>query len=134
MQDDSDDIIVTLLWLGGLVLFDHLYKLPISLYRTFVIEERHGFNKQTLATFVTDLLKELMLTALIGGPVIAALIKVIIWGGTHFYLYVYALLLVVQLTMLLLYPSLIAPLFNKFTPLEDGPLRTDIQALADSLQ
>jgi STE24 endopeptidase len=115
-----------------LVSFEHVYHLPLELYRTFVIEQRHGFNKQTISTFVADELKQAALLVVIGGPVLAVVIKVIVWGGEHFYLYVYAVVLVLQVVMVVLYPTLIAPLFNTFTPLEEGPLKTAIQNLAES--
>jgi STE24 endopeptidase len=131
-QPDSDDITTSLLWTGLLITFDHLYHLPLELYRIFVIEERHGFNKQTIGMFVADELKQAFLLVVIGGPILALVIKVILWGGEHFYVYVYAVVFVVQVVMVVLYPTLIAPLFNKFTPLENGDLKAAIERLAES--
>ena len=118
--------------MGMLMLIDPIFKLPASLYKTFVIEQRHGFNKQTLPLFFKDLLLQLLLTAAIGAPVVAAAIEVIIWGGEHFYAYLFLLVLVIQLVLVLLYPTVIAPLFNKFEPLQDGELRVKIEELAES--
>jgi len=107
---------------------------PFSLYSTFVIEERHGFNKQTLGLFFTDKLKGIALGIAIGGPTLSALIYIIKWGGEHFYFWVWLFLLIFSLFMLTIYPIFIAPLFNKFTPLEEGDLRTEIERLASSIQ
>ncbi|KAI9988975.1 hypothetical protein PInf_022696 [Phytophthora infestans] len=94
---------------------------------------RHGFNKQTLGLFFMDMIKSFGLFIVIGFPVTAALIYVIRWGGEYFYMYVWAFLFAFSVIMMTLYPVLIMPLFNKFTPLEEGDLRTRIEALAASL-
>ena len=99
-----------------------------------MIEERHGFNKQTLSTFATDLVKQIILTALFGAAVVTAVIKVVAWAGDGFVMYLYLLVLLIQCSLVLLYPTVIAPLFNKFEPLEQGTLKTAIQDLAASLQ
>lgn len=112
---------------------DTVFQLPFSLYSTFVIEERHGFNKQTLGLFFMDKLKGFLLMVVIGLPVQSLLIYIIQRGGEHFYLYVWGFLFVFSIIMVTLVPVLIMPLFNKFTPLEDGTLRTKIEALAERL-
>eukprot|EP00741_Cyanophora_paradoxa_P019343 tig00000215_g18671.t1 len=108
--------------------------LPWSLYFTFVIEQRHGFNKTTPWRFLTDTLKKGMLSALIGLPVVAALIWIIHWGGPLFFIYCWAFVAAVMVVMIYVYPIFIAPLFNKYTPLEEGPLRSSIEALAARLE
>ncbi|TPX70608.1 Ste24 endopeptidase [Spizellomyces sp. 'palustris'] len=107
--------------------------LPFSLYRTFVIEERHGFNKQTIGLFFSDMLKELALSGVIGIPAIVAFLKIINWAGPSFYFYVWVFVFVFQLVMLIIFPTWIQPLFNKFTPLADGSLKKKIDALADRI-
>ncbi|RKP24134.1 peptidase family M48-domain-containing protein [Syncephalis pseudoplumigaleata] len=108
--------------------------IPFNLYGTFVIEERHGFNKQTLALFFTDFVKSLLVSAAIGAPLIAAFLSIIHWAGASFYYYVWLFMVVFQLVMITIYPTLIQPLFNKFTPLPEGQLRTKIEALAARIQ
>ncbi|KAI8057356.1 peptidase family M48-domain-containing protein [Syncephalis plumigaleata] len=108
--------------------------IPFSLYGTFVIEERHGFNKQTLRLFFTDLAKSLLISAAIGAPLIAVFLSIINWAGESFYYYVWMFMVVFQLIMITIYPTLIQPLFNKFTPLPEGHLRSKIEALAARIQ
>ncbi|KAJ3149126.1 CAAX prenyl protease 1 [Geranomyces michiganensis] len=103
---------------------------PFSVYRTFVIEERHGFNKTTPFLFCMDMVKEQALSAVIGIPLIIAFLRIIDWAGKDFYFYVWVFMLVVQLVMILIFPTFIQPLFNKFSPLPDGSLRDKINALA----
>lgn len=114
-------------------LFETLLSLPFSLYRTFVIEERHGFNKQTLGLFISDTLKSLMLNAIIAPPLLSLFIVTIEWGGQHFYLYVSALMLIVQLVAIPVYSNFIQPLFNKVEPVPQGELRTQVEVLAARL-
>jgi STE24 endopeptidase len=103
--------------------------LPQSLYFTFVIEERFGFNKTTFQTFVLDLLKGTMLALLIGAPIAYVILWVMSIMGTHWWLYAFAFLTIIQFSLIYLYPKFIAPLFNKFTPLEDGEVKIKIEAL-----
>lgn len=131
--DADNEIYRALMLLTLTTLRDTLVGIPFGLYSTFVVEARHGFNKQTLGLFFMDKIKSFMLFVVIGFPVTAALIYVIRWGGEYFYMYVWAFLFVFSVVMMTLYPVLIMPLFNKFTPLEEGELRTRIEALAASL-
>ncbi|MDO8931438.1 MAG: M48 family metallopeptidase [Rhodocyclaceae bacterium] len=103
--------------------------LPFSLYRTFVLEARFGFNKTTPALFVSDLLKSTVLAVLIGSPVLFAVLWLMAAMGERWWLYVWLFWLGFNLLVLLLYPTLIAPLFNKFVPLEDAALKARIDAL-----
>jgi STE24 endopeptidase len=110
---------------GILVLLSQALDLPFTLYSTFVIEEKYGFNKTKPATFAADLLKGLALLALLGGPVFAA----VIWFFAHFtwaWLYSWIALTALQIILIYLAPVFIMPLFNKFVPLEDGDLRSAI--------
>ena len=103
--------------------------LPASLYRSFVIEERFGFNKLTWKLWLADLAKGAALTVLIGGPLLFAVLWLMDAMGRHWWLYVWLVWLATNLLILFLYPTVIAPLFNKFTPLEDTALKARIEAL-----
>ncbi|KAI9356545.1 peptidase family M48-domain-containing protein [Zopfochytrium polystomum] len=127
------DILRSVLFVLIMVLGMTVLQIPFSLYSTFVIEERHGFNKQTIALFLSDLLKELLLTVVLLSPLIAGLLSVIQWGGDQFFYYVWIFMLVFQIVMVIIYPTLIQPLFNTFKPLEEGALRQKIEKLAKSV-
>ena len=103
--------------------------LPFALYRTFKLEARFGFNKMTPSLYVADLLKQLLLTVLIGAPLLLAVLWLMGAMGEQWWFYVWATWLGFNLLVLLLYPTFIAPLFNKFTPLADGEMKTRIEAL-----
>ncbi|MHB1358228.1 MAG: M48 family metallopeptidase [Rhodocyclaceae bacterium] len=103
--------------------------LPFSLYRTFTLEARFGFNKMTPGLYVADLCKQLLLTVLIGAPLLLAVLWLMGAMGERWWLYVWVAWLGFNLLVLLLYPTFIAPLFNKFTPLADGAMKDRIEAL-----
>jgi STE24 endopeptidase len=103
--------------------------LPFSLYRTFVIETRFGFNKMTGALYLADFAKQLLLTLLIGAPLLLTVLWLMTVMGSQWWLYVWTTWLGFNLLVMLLYPTLIAPLFNKFTPLADGDMKRRIEAL-----
>lgn len=124
----------SLIFMAAWVLFDTLTSLPFELYSTFVIEQRHGFNKMTLPLYAMDKLKTLALTAVLGGPVFSALLALVRAVGPRFLaLYVGAFTVCVSLFFLTIFPIFIQPLFNKYEPLEVGDLRTAIEALAASV-
>jgi STE24 endopeptidase len=109
----------------------YVISLPFSLYSTFVIEQKYGFNKMTLKLWVIDLAKGLMLSVLIGVPVLSA----VLWFMDNYlngpwWLYVWAVLALFQLFVMAVFPVFIVPIFNKLTPLEEGSLRERIHALA----
>jgi STE24 endopeptidase len=114
--------------------FSVILGLPKSLYATFVVEQRHGFNKQTLGLFVSDTIKSLLIGIVIGCPVLAGVISIMQATGRDFALYVWGFMLGFQLLMITIYPTLIQPLFNKFTPLEEGEMKTAIDALAKRIE
>jgi STE24 endopeptidase len=103
--------------------------LPFSLYRTFALEARFGFNKMTPALYAIDLVKQLVLTVLIGAPLLLAVLWLMDAMGERWWLYVWMTWLGFNFLVLLLYPTFIAPLFNKFTPLADGEMKRRIEAL-----
>ncbi|RYR23904.1 hypothetical protein Ahy_B02g057392 isoform D [Arachis hypogaea] len=118
----------------GLVAFVVITDLPFSLYSTFVIEARHGFNKQTIWLFFRDMIKGMLIAIVIGPPIVAAIIVIVQKGSPYLAIYLWGFMLVLSLVMMTIYPVLIAPLFNKFTPLPDGTLREKIEKLAASLK
>jgi STE24 endopeptidase len=118
-----------LAFIAGLAVLSSLLDLPFSLWRTFVIEERFGFNKMTLRLFLIDLAKGALLGAAIGLPLLAAVLWLMAKMGEAWWLYVWLVWLGFNLLALAIYPTLIAPLFNKFTPLADAVLKERIEAL-----
>jgi STE24 endopeptidase len=127
-------------WLGsgylhGLALFacvaliGFVIGLPASLYRTFRIEVRFGFNKLTWPLWLADLAKGAALTVLIGAPLLLAVLWLMDVMGRNWWLYVWLVWLGFNLLILFLYPTVIAPLFNKFTPLDDTSLKARIEAM-----
>ncbi|CAH9097118.1 unnamed protein product [Cuscuta europaea] len=130
----ENEILHTLSFLAGVTIWSQITELPFTLYSTFVIEARHGFNKQTVRLFIRDMIKSIILTIVIGPPIVAAIILIVQKGGPYLAIYLWGFMLVLSLVMMTLYPILIAPLFNKFTPLPDGELRGKIEDLASSLK
>ncbi len=108
-----------------------LLSLPQSLYSTFVIEERFGFNKTTPKLFIVDLVKALCLGALIGLPLITALLWIMQSLGNIWWIYGWVFLTLFQLVLLWAYPRFIAPLFNKFTPMEEGEVKEHVLQLLE---
>jgi STE24 endopeptidase len=114
---------------AGFVLIGGLLDLPLSLYKTFVLEERFGFNKMTFKLWLADLVKSTLLGALIGLPVLALALWVMQATGALWWLWAWGLWMGLNLLLLLIYPTLIAPLFNKFKPLDDAALKARVTAL-----
>ena len=106
-----------------------LLELPLSWYRTFVLEQKHGFNRMTLRLWLTDGLKGTLVGAAIGLPVVALLLWLMQAAGPLWWLWAWALWMAFNLLLLVLYPSLIAPLFNRFEPLQDPALKARIETL-----
>ena len=106
-----------------------LVELPSSVYQTFVIEEKFGFNKSTVAQFIKDHLLQLALGAAIGLPILALILWVMDNVGSLWWLWAWGIIMGFSLLMSWLYPTVIAPLFNKFTPMEEGSLKDRIQGL-----
>ncbi|KZC06235.1 PREDICTED: CAAX prenyl protease 1 homolog [Dufourea novaeangliae] len=107
--------------------------LPLTIYNTFVIEEKHGFNKETPLFFIKDQLLKFLVAQIIVLPLGFGIIWIIENGGDYFFLYLWVFLVVVTVFMMILYPEVIAPLFDKYIPLPDGDLKTKIEALAASV-
>ena len=113
---------------GAMVLLSAL-ELPLAVYRTFVIEARFGFNRMSVALFVADLAKHALLGAALGLPLLALVLWLMGRMGELWWLYVWLAWIAFNLTILLLYPTFIAPLFNRFTRLEDPALAGRIERL-----
>jgi STE24 endopeptidase len=115
-----------LLYIGILVLGYSLIKLPFSIYRTFVIEERFGFNRTNPRTFALDRIKGLVLAASIGAPLLSGILALFEYAGYHAWIYCWIAVTLFSLILQYVAPTWIMPLFNKFTPLEGGELREAI--------
>jgi STE24 endopeptidase len=113
----------------AVLLLSSLLEAPFGLYRTFVIEARFGFNKTTFALYLIDALKGLLLGAVLGLPLLFGVLWLMERMGAYWWAYVWAVWAVFNLLILFIYPSFIAPLFNKFTPLQDEAMKERIAAL-----
>ena len=121
-------------WHGALVILSvllivGLIGLPLSLWSTFKVEARFGFNRTTVTLFFVDRLKGLLLGLAIGGPLLLAALELMGHSGRLWWIYVWTLWLIVSLGLTWAYPALIAPLFNRFSPLSDESLRSRIETL-----
>jgi len=123
-----------LIYMGVLVVAKFLLSLPFSLYSTFVIEERFGFNRTTPATFIKDIIKGTLLGAVIGGGVMALVLSIFAYGGPYAWLYCWGAVTAVTIILQFVAPTWIMPLFNKFEPLEDDELKQNIMSYARSVK
>ena len=120
-------ILVALIFFGVIILGSDILTTPFSYYKTFVIEEKFGFNKSTKKLFWLDKLKGWLMSILLGGGILSLIIWFYQLTGTNFWLYAWILVAVFSLFMNMFYAKLIVPLFNKQTLLEDGELKTAIE-------
>ena len=116
-----------------LIIVEEIISIPISIYSTFVIEERHGFNKTTKKTFVTDIFKSLFISGAISSILYATVIFIIISAGDLWWIYAFAAVFTLQAIIFFLYPVLIMPLFNKFEPLDDEQFKKPIEKLLEKV-
>ncbi len=117
--------------IAGVAVVMMLVELPLSLYRTFVIEERYGFNKTTLRLFWIDFAKGLLLGAALGLPLAATVLWLMARMGELWWLYAWLTWMAFNIVMLAVYPTWIAPLFNKFSPLTDPAMKGRVERLLD---
>lgn len=130
----SDSFILRgLYFFGILIVLQQLVSLPFSIYSTFVIEERFGFNKTTAKTFVIDMLKGIVLLGVLGGAVLALILYIFNELGEMSWLYAWGAVIAFTLIMQYIAPKWIMPLFNKFKPLEDGELKHKIMEFAEKV-
>ncbi len=127
------NIVASLYFFGILYFASDILTIPFQLYSTFVIEERFGFNKTTLKTFITDKLKGYLLAILIGGIILTTLIWLVFSLGSDFWFYFWIIITVFMVFVNMFYTTLIVPLFNKLTPLGDGELKTAIEAYSQKV-
>jgi STE24 endopeptidase len=126
----DDEYKCTLCWMFLQGWISKPLEIPFSLYSSFVLEEKHGFNKMTFATWISDLAKSELLSYVIGGLLIPLLIWVVKSTGERFYLYVWAMVQCLIFAFMWIYPNFIQPLFNKFDTLQDEELKKKIENLA----
>lgn len=126
----ENNIVIALVFFGIIAVAASILSLPFSYYSTFVIEEKYGFNKTTLKTFIADKIKGMLLTALIGGPLMALIIWFYEFAGSNFWLYAWGLITLFSIVINMFYARLIVPMFNKQSPLEQGELRSEIETYA----
>ncbi|KAL2808118.1 CaaX prenyl protease Ste24 [Aspergillus granulosus] len=127
------EISQTLLFIFGFNLISTILSLPVSYYNTFVLEEKFGFNKQTVKLWVTDMLKGQMLGIILGTPIISAVLKIVQKTGNSFFYYLWLFGIFIQVFAITIYPIVILPLFNKLSPLEPGTIKTGVENLAKKL-
>ena len=126
----SNEILITLVFLGLISFGSSLISIPFSYYQTFVIEEKYGFNKTTKKLFFIDLIKGLLMSAVLGGGVLALITWFYQEVGQGFWIYAWGLVGVISVFMNMFYSKLIVPLFNKQTPLEEGELKEEITSFS----
>ncbi len=129
----DNEILVTLIFFGIIMLANDFISTPFSYYQTFVIEEKYGFNKSTKKLFFIDKLKGWLLSILIGGGILGLIAWFYQKTGDYFWMYTWLFIAVFSIFMTLFYSSLIVPLFNKQTPLENGELRSRIEDFAKKI-
>lgn len=129
----DNPILIGLIFFGIIMIASDIITTPFGYYKTFVIEEKFGFNKTTKKTFILDKLKGLIMMAILGGGIIALIIWFYQITGNQFWLYALAIVTIFTIFMNMFYSRLIVPMFNKQTPLEDGELRNKISDYAKSV-
>ncbi len=129
----DNEILITLIFFGIIMLASDIISTPLSYYQNFVIEEKYGFNKSSKKLFFTDKLKGWFLSILIGGGILALIVWFYQKTGDNFWIYTWLFIAVFSIFMTLFYSSLIVPLFNKQTPLEKGELRSQIEDFANKV-
>lgn len=123
-------VVISLIFFGIIGLASDLINIPFSLYDTFVIEKKYGFNRMSLSTFITDHIKSWLIALLVGAPVLGLITWFYYKTGHFFWLWAWGLITAFSIFMNLFYSELIVPLFNKQTPLEEGGLRKKIEDFA----
>jgi len=126
---DHGLLISGMIFFSALALVLSLFSLPFNYYETFVIEQRHGFNTSTLRIWVTDILKGVVVGSLVGGILLVSILLLIRHGGGLWWLWAWFVFLAFQLLLLIIYPTVIAPWFNRFFPLEDEALETKVKTI-----
>ena len=126
----KSDIVLALAFFAVLMLVSDILNIPFQCYNTFVIEEKYGFNKTTIKIFITDKLKGYAISAVVGGGLLSLLIYMIQAIGPSFWIWFSIIAAVFILIVNMFYTSLILPLFNKLTPLQEGELKSAIESFS----
>jgi STE24 endopeptidase len=126
-------IINGFIFFAVLSILTSLFQIPFSIYDTFVIEERYGFNRMTLKMWVLDLFKSTAILVLLGGLLLWTLLTLVVHGGNVWWVWAWIFVGLFELLMLWLFPVVIAPLFNKFEPIEDRTLEDRIKTLMEKV-
>ena len=132
-QITDHNILVTLIFFGIIMIGSDILTTPFSYYKTFVIEEKFGFNKTTKTTFILDKIKGWLMTIIVGGVILGIITWFYHTTKDLFWVYAWVLVSVFTIFINLFYSRLIVPIFNKQTPLEDGSLRDSISKYAESV-
>lgn len=133
-QYTDNPIWMAILFFGIFGLAADLLSTPLSIYSIFVIEEKFGFNKTTIKTFILDKLKGWVLGAIIGGGLLALVVWIYETTGSWFWIIAWAVIGTFTIFMTMFYSNVIVPLFNKQTPLEEGELRSSIESFASKVK
>ena len=122
-----------MIYIGILFILKSLISLPFSIYSTFFIEERFGFNKTTWKIFISDRCKQFLIAVFIGGALLGGVLAFFEYAGPHAWFYCWIVIIVFMIVMQYAVPTWIMPLFNKFKPLDPGELQSAIMAYANSI-
>ena len=129
----SGEIVHTLIFFFTYNIISTVLSLPTAYYSTFVLEEKFGFNKQTVKLWIMDMLKSQALMVVFGAPLLSGFLAIVQKTGNQFFYYLWLFSIAVQMFAITIYPIFILPLFNKLSPLEEGKLKTGVEALAKKL-
>lgn len=129
----NNEIVVALIFFGIIMLGSDIITTPFSYYQNFVIEEKYGFNKQSRKLFFVDKIKGWILMIVIGGVVLSLIVWFYQQTGPDFWLYTWLFMALFSIFMTMFYSSLIVPIFNKQTPLENGELRNEIENFSNKV-
>lgn len=131
---NSNEILESSICLLIMSTISFIIDLPFKIYNVFVLEENHGFNKMTAIFFVRDQVLKFLIAQIIGPIFLSGFIWIVQNGGDYFFFYIWIFTVVLTLFMSIIYPEVIAPLFDKYSPLPEGELKTKIEELAASLK
>jgi len=128
--DRMNFLVAGLIFFAVIGLFEALMGLPFDYYHSFVLEEKYGFNTKTLKIWLADLVKSMVVLIILGTFLLSAILLMVTYAGQNWWIWAWIIFLLFQLIMTVLYPTVIAPLFNRFTSLEDSELKDRIKYLA----
>jgi len=129
----SGEIVHTLIFFFTFNIINSVLSLPTDYYGTFILEEKFGFNKQTVKLWIMDMIKGQALMIVFGAPLLSGFLAIVQRTSNQFFYYLWLFFIVVQMFGITIYPIFILPLFNKLSPLEEGSLKTGVEGLAKRL-